>query len=323
MVYAGKAKDSAALEWAAGNLARQDWPVNNTDIQYRVSPERIKEAAVEISGAERQAEIERLLKVIQAKRQRDMVIKLRWDGDADLSLKVKEPCGSTCSFMSRQTIGGATMLPGNRAEPKSETYVASEAFSGEYAVTIDRLYGKPLGDKATIEITRYLGTPKEHTRIETVDFRLGNTLTVQLDDGRRQTAADVPPPSAVEQPKEETAQPSSMNILRQLRDMADPVVTGFEPGMKGTLGGLGAITDPKDDPRNKQRSLGNLPTYQTRVAPIFNNSFDLTAQAIISGDGTSVRLSLSPVFTGVTRTRLQPVVINPLVPSGFKPSGLN
>ena len=42
-------------------------------------------------------------KTVQGQQQRDLVIKLSWQGEADLDLKVKEPSGSVCSGAS-QTV---------------------------------------------------------------------------------------------------------------------------------------------------------------------------------------------------------------------------
>jgi hypothetical protein len=55
-------------------------------------------------------------------------------------------------------------------------------------------------------------------------------------------------------------------------------------------------------------------TYQTRVAPFFNNTIDLTAQATVSADRRYVRLSVTPMFNVVTGTQLQPMVLNPIIP---------
>ena len=88
-------------------------------------------------------------------------MRLVWQGDADLDLKVTEPTGSVCSWLNRQTVGGGTLLGDTLAEPSRETYVAAQAFSGVHKVTVDRTWGRPLGEKAKLEIVRHQGTPQE------------------------------------------------------------------------------------------------------------------------------------------------------------------
>jgi len=52
------------------------------------------------------AEAQRLAGSVEPYSQRDMVIHLTWQGDADLDLEVDEPIKSKCFFMQRQTPGG-------------------------------------------------------------------------------------------------------------------------------------------------------------------------------------------------------------------------
>jgi hypothetical protein len=311
LVYAEKSKDADALAWAAGHLARRDWPLKNQEYQNKAK-DSVRKASVLIN---RKADIERIRAAMERTLQRDLSIRLSWSGnDGSLALKVKEPTGSVCSFLDRQTIGGGVLLGGTLDQPRGETYVAAEAFPGEYTITVERIWGRPLGDKAQVEITRYKGTPREHTRVETIDFRLGNTFTFNLDHGRRTTAAEVPPPAVVEKPDALT-QFDNVEIMRQLRAMADPVSTGMEVIRGGTGVASAQVTPPATAEAQKPPMKE---TYQTRVTPYLRGgSMDLKAKAVM--DGSSVRLSLEPVFNTVTGAQIRPVVTNPLIPGGDRP----
>jgi hypothetical protein len=301
LVYAEQSKDTDAVAWAAANLARRDWPVKNQDYQLKAKQTVQKTLA----GLNRKADAERLKAALEKNQQRDLAIKLSWSGkDGSLSLRVKEPTGSVCSFLNRQTIGGGTLLGGTLDQERGETYLAAEAFPGEYTVTVDRVWGKPLGDKAQLEITLYKGTPREHTRVETIDFRLGNSTTIHLDNGRRTTAADVPPPGAIQRP-ETTAGVDTVAILRQLRDIADPVSTGIEPSFRG---GSGKPTATVSAQAEEKQPAAQQPTYQTRIAPYLTGSADM--RATVRLDGT---MTMSPLFNTTSMT-IRPVVTSPLIP---------
>jgi hypothetical protein len=173
---------------------------------------------------------------------------------------------------------------------------------------VDRVWGKALGDKAQLEITLYKGTPREHKRVETVDFRLGNTVTVHLDNGRRTTGADVPPPSAIERP-ETLPTMDTADLLRRLRDIADPMSTGIEPGFRGGSSKL-ATTEQAQPRAEEAKPAVQQPTYQTRIAPYLKGGADLRATVRI--DGT---MSISPVFNSVvSNATIRPVVTSPLIP---------
>ena len=90
LVYAGKSKDADAVAWAAGNLARRDWPAKNQDYQLKA-----KEGVAEAGNFARKADIERIQAAMERSQQRDLSIKLSWSGtDGALSLQIKEPTGS-------------------------------------------------------------------------------------------------------------------------------------------------------------------------------------------------------------------------------------
>jgi hypothetical protein len=301
LVYAQQSKDADTVAWAAANLARRDWPVKNQDYQLKAK-DAVQKTLAKVN---RKADVERLKAALEKNQQRDLSIKLSWSGkDGALSLKVKEPTGSVCSYLNRQTIGGGTLLGGTLDQERGETYVAAEAFPGEYTVTVDRVWGKPLGDKAQLEITLYKGTPREHTRLETIDFRLGNTTTIHLDHGRRTTAADVPPPGAIQRP-ELSAGVDTVAILRQLRDMADPVSTGIEAGFSGGSSKPAPAVAAQAD---EKRPAAQQPTYQTRIAPYLTGGAEM--RATVRLDGT---MTMSPLFNTTSMT-IRPVVTSPLIP---------
>ena len=304
LVYAEKTKDPDAVSWAAGNLARRDWPIKNLDYHHKAE-ESIRTLTAKM---ERKADIERIQAIMERNRQRDLSVKLSWEGDGSYSLRVKEPSGSVCSFLNRQTMGGGTLLGGTLDQERGETYIAAEAFPGQYVITVDRVWGKALGDKAQLEITRYKGTPRETTRVETIDFRLGNSFTINLDNGRRTTGADVPPPSAIEHP-ETLPSADTADLLRRLRDIADPMSTGVEPGFRGGSSKLATTEQPLPPRAENARPATVQPTYQTRIAPYLKGGADL--RATVKNDGT---LSITPVFNTVGDANIRPVVTSPLIP---------
>src|SRR5207237_1418150 len=66
-------------------------------------------------------------------------------------LYVAEPTGSVCSPLARQTVGGGTLIGDTLSNPTGETYVAAQAFPGEYTITVERVWGRPLGGKAQLK----------------------------------------------------------------------------------------------------------------------------------------------------------------------------
>src|SRR5262249_25367875 len=139
-----------------------------------------------------------LLAAVEKVKRRDLVIKLLWQGSADLDLKVNEPTGSICTPLSRQTVNGVTLLADALDNMQGETYVAAEGFSGAYTITAERIWGKSRGKKAHLKTSRPRGPGEERDQL--LPTRITPTrpkrVTVKLDNGRRKELAYVPPSSA-------------------------------------------------------------------------------------------------------------------------------
>jgi tetratricopeptide (TPR) repeat protein len=316
--YAELARDPQAMEWAAGNLLRQDWPVDNKKIQDR-AVQKIEALVKLLDQQGRKEESERLVNAIAGKRVRDLVVKLNWQGDSDLDLHVLEPTGSMCSPLHRQTIGGGVLIGDSLSDRTNETYLAADAFNGEYEIEIERIWGHPLGDKAQLKIIRHQGTPDEREELLTVELKSRHSarIKVKFDGGRRTETAYVAPPSARKKPEEPAALESPDKVFHQLRRLADPEVTGVSRGFSGGVTSQGSTVMPSQFkagksapvPANDDRTL-----YQTRVKPFVQNAMDVTAQAVISADRRYVRLSMTPVFNTMTGMQTIPIVVNPTIP---------
>jgi tetratricopeptide (TPR) repeat protein len=318
--YAELARDPQAMQWAAANLLSRDWPVENQKLHDRAL-QKIDALVKILNQQGRTDEAQRLTAALADTGKRDLVIKLNWQGDADLDLHVTEPTGSTCSPLHRQTIGGGVLIGDSLADRTSETYLAAEGFSGEYEIEVEKVWGHPLNNKAQLKIIHHLGTPEEREQLLTIELksRHSERLKVKLENGRRTEAAYVPPPQAQKKP-EDTSNVSPVNpdkVLHQLRVLADPEITGVGRSITGGVFSQGQPVLPsqlQERRVHKEIPDNDRTLYQTRVKPFVQHALDVTASAVLSADRRSLRLSLTPVFNTVTATRNAPVVVNPTIP---------
>jgi hypothetical protein len=320
--YAELAREPKAMEWAAGNLLRHDWPVENKKLHDRAL-QKIDALSQVLDQQGRKDETERLRSALGRTGVRDLIVKLVWQGDADLDLHVLEPTGSMCSALHRQTIGGGVLMGDLLIDMTSETYLAAEGFSGEYEIEIEKVWGQPLNNKAQLKIIRHQGTPEEHEELRTIELksRISDRIKVKLEKGRRTETAYVAPPSAQKKPE---ALPEAVEhpdrIFHQLRNLADPEVTGVSKAFTGGFVTQGKPILPSEIKSGK-RTTNAVPDndrtlYQTRIKPFVQNAMDVTASAVLSADRRSVRLSMTPVFNTVTAVRSTPAVVNPTIPGG-------
>ncbi|MFO0925935.1 MAG: hypothetical protein U0736_02720 [Gemmataceae bacterium] len=312
--YAEMAKDTRAMGWAVSHLLRQDWPVRNQELQ-QTALERLEALARRVD----RPDADRLRQEVAEQRRRDLVVKLLWQGEADLDLKVHEPSGSLCTPLARQTVGGGTLLADTISDGNNnETYVAAEAFSGEYVILVERIWGKPLGNKAQLKIIRHQGTPQETEQLVTLRMtsNISDPIKVTLDNGRRTETAFVPPAGAYQPLEESTAGlDSSDQVLNRLRALADPEVTEtVEKGIRGGTLSPGRVVDRPTRVTTKA-SENDRTLYQNKVTSFVSNSADLTAQAVLAADRQSIRLSLNPVYNPAAVSKPAKVV-SPIFPGG-------
>ncbi len=312
LVYADLSKDVSSMEWAARNLLRRDWPSANQDLHGKAQ-DRLKQLMAGLQQDSRRGEAERMVKNVLKSQQRDLVIRLIWQGQADLDLEVKEPVGTVCSFLQRQSPGGGVLLGDRVGDAPQESYVAAKAFSGDYQITVRRVWGQILGSRAVLEIIQHQGTPEETHRRETIVFDRIHMASFTLDNGSRTTAEYVPPTPATSVAKKSAALPSGTEVLNDLRALASGDHSRMDSSMKGATSAAG-------------NSVASVPTvraegglmYQTKLAPVSQNGVDVIAQVSMDADGNSMHVKLSPVFQGVQANAAKVGMNNPIIPGVFE-----
>ncbi|MFN4258536.1 MAG: hypothetical protein ACK4RK_04515, partial [Gemmataceae bacterium] len=310
LVYAEKAVNSEALLWAAGNLLQRDWPVDNRHLHLDAQ-DRLNYMARLLSDQRQVAEAQKLRDAAKQVQQRDLVITLIWQGEADLDLKVKEPVGTICSSLQRQTPGGGTFHGDDLQNRLREEYVAAQAFSGDYEVTVERIWGRPLGAKATLEIIRHQGSPQESRERHTLVLDNGQKLTFKLDEGRRTALASVPLTLPQRRAETQAGLSAGNRSLIKLRSLVEPEFNNIdEEKLMGGVAGSG-FEVPK--PITPTQALEHF-SYQGKVPSFVNDALDMTAKATVSADGSYVRLTLQPAFETASRLQARPVITNPVIP---------
>jgi hypothetical protein len=323
LVYAEKAKDPRAMKWAAGNLLRKDWPVDNQRLQLKAQA-KLDALARTLKAAKRKRDALQMVRAVSKLKQRDLVIRLTWgagqSGPADLDLEVKEPTNSVCSCLHRQTPGGGTLIGDTVSERNRETYVAAEAFSGEYQISLRRIWGRPLGSKAKVVIIRHQGTEDETRTEEVIRFDRKYTFKIKLKGGRRKTVAAVPPPVVHKQPPTKQGMSETTRVLTKLRDLASPEFGGGAASRtSGGIGSFGGANVPPPGAAPLNRTQPEELAFETRVSPFLLNGADLTAQASVSADRKYIRLTMNPVYQTVGAGGNGSQVNLPLIPGGTNP----
>jgi tetratricopeptide (TPR) repeat protein len=313
--YAQQGKDSKGMEWAAGKLLGQEWVTGSRAVHLKTQS-KLEELASALAEDSRHTEAARLRDLLKKARQRDVTIVLTWEdgasGPADLELEVAEPSGSVCNSQHRFTPGGGVFTGNNLGELRRATYVAAEAFSGDYVIKVRRVWGDPMASKARLQIIVHDGTDdKKRNSIVSVDLKKNEPVKFSLTDGRRISMAQVP---ALPEPTQETKEESrGTRILEKLRAVADPFYTDMPKGIQGSVGGALGV-EPRM-PVAKAKGPEQL-VYQTGISGTPGSGVNLSAQATLSADMREMHLRVQAIFQNSALPVTRPAVNVPAIPGG-------
>jgi tetratricopeptide (TPR) repeat protein len=301
LVYAEKAKDAPAMEWAAGNLLRQDWPIENQFI-HLTAQTRLTSLAQSLDKEKRATDAEKLRAALDKLKERDLVINLTWETSqepAEMELLVKESTGGTCSYEQKQTAGGGILIHGDSKSVNRISYVSAAAFDGTYDVTVRKLWGRPLFGQARLEIIRHLGTPQEDRQLEIVKIDAAKTFHIRLTGGRRTDLAVISDDNL--KPRADSKAPASVNGREALRQLLRPEMSGGAGVAGGQVPeGVGQVGREETARRSSSNSaVGAGMNYEIRE----------------SADRKTTSMVMQPVFETIQAARN--VNLN-VVPGGGK-----
>jgi tetratricopeptide (TPR) repeat protein len=293
MTLAARSDDVATLRWACPGVLAHEWPADQREIFTRAARlskttiDALEKAGHADEAAEFRARVDRALV-------RDIELELSWNGDADIDMIVEEPPGTVCSLSSPRSASGGTLLADSdaTADPANTThrerYVAAEAFPGTYRVLVRRAWGKVAADTVTATVVLYRGTDNEQRLKRQVAVRADDAMvSIEVPAGRRQEPlldAQVAQDVATQQ------QLGRAILAQQLAGMADPSAAASLSQSRGTQ----RPTGTPGMPFFRSGAVGYQPIITT--LPEGTNMF---AQAVVSADRRYVRITTTPLFSGV------------------------
>ncbi len=273
--------DTKGVEWGAVGVLTNVWQ-SGYEAQHREADNIAAVVEESLRKAGRSSDADTLKASLAAAHHRDLILKLTWNGDADLDMSVEEPNGGICSVENPFTTAGGAYTHdgyGPKAANCFEEYIAASALSGDYLVRVSLLGGEVVGRRATLTIRRYIGSPDESTKTMSIPIDGKDKIVrLSLNDGRRQALLER---NAIDQ------QVGGQVVLVNAQIAAGggggigvggsrPFVTGSSPvvGAGGAIGFQPVIT-------NIREGIG------------------FSAMAVVTGDRRYVRLSVAPFFSQV------------------------
>ena len=195
LALAKETGDEDAQKWVTIGIASGAWEGRlETDVWEEGS--RLAEELIEkMKNEGREEELAEYQKELTEALVRDLVIEVRWTGDAEIDIAVKEPVNTICWFAQPRTGAGgilrteavrASSLEEQQEGERCKVYTCPMAFTGDYDVVVSRTWGELPQGKVTVKIITGIGTDNEkvfESVLELKDDKAGFTVT--LENGRR------------------------------------------------------------------------------------------------------------------------------------------
>ncbi len=290
---AQRLNDLAAKKWAALGILSQAWTADQEEIAK--AGWHTANAILEDLRKDRPEEAKQFKAAMDEALQRDCLVMVSWTGEADIDLMVEEPSGSICSLRNLRTSAGGVMLgdgisrtgPGS-ADGYREAYVCPKGFDGTYRMLIRRVWGKVTGGKVTVEVcTRYNSDNAVYLR-KRIGLKNHEAVVVfDLKDGRRT--------EPLEQHQLVNAAVGQIDFGRQI--LAQQLAAAMDPRA------LSSLARARTDISRRANPFFFGPSavgYQPVILWLPEGA-NMSATAVISADRRYVRISPSPLFSGIAQ----------------------
>ncbi len=288
---ARKSQDPDALRWTTLAALKQAW--RHDEAGFAEEARRAAEALVltlEQEGQQEQAAA--LREEIAAAKVRDCEVTITWSGEADLDLLVQEPGGTVCSLRDPRTTSGGVLLDDasafqqTDAQTVSETYVCPEAFSGDYKFVIRPIWGDVTAGKVTVDVVTHKGAANEKALRQQLPIDKAPIMVqFQLDEGRRNVALD----------EQLVARSIEKQVAVNRSILAQSLETNASDNLADQLAASRLLAAQALLNSRFRTAVGFRPV----VTPLPEGT-TLSASAVISADRRYVRITPSPLFSGVT-----------------------
>lgn len=299
---AQRLNDLDGIQWATVGVLGQAWPDDQAEIWRNAY--RVAAATLETLRAEkRTADADAYKTLLDQALERDVIVRVRWTGDAEVDLVIEEPAGTVCSYRNPRTTSGGVILGDTAAqsdprnsEGRSEFYVCPKGFDGNYRMLVRRVWGKLATDKVTVEVyTHYMGSQSAPERKQIPLGKDDALVTFELKNGRRTQ------PLAEQQLANAKAGQAAIGreiLAQQLAAVNNPAALSNLLASRGSLANGGVLGGGGGGAINPFFAGGAV-GYQPVIITLPEGAM-MGVTAVVSHDRRYVRITPTPFFSGVS-----------------------
>lgn len=177
--------------WAYCGTLKYVWQDNFEELHAQVE-EELQRLEVSLLDANKPELASKVREALQTAKIRDLRIRLKWTGDADIDLSIIEPNGNVCSYKNSLTANGGMLIrQGDGGKDllqnglSTEEYVCVEALSGDYRIKVNYISGRVNTGRAVLDVIRHEASPDQQKQSVTIEIGERNAdIPLLLKTGR-------------------------------------------------------------------------------------------------------------------------------------------
>ena len=291
-----KATDNLeGMKWASLGILGQAWPKEHTSV-WQAGLGVSRQVLDQLRKEKRDKEAVEFEAAIAGVMQRDCVVVVSYTGDAEIDVLVGEPSGTMCSLRNSRTTAGGILLSDDTTQVgrdgfggHCQAYVCPRGFDGTYKVLLRRIWGNITTGKVNVEVVTHCNTNKAISVSKKISMAKDEALVVfDLKNGRRTESLQ----------EQQVASAVTNHAALSQAILAQQISAATDSGAVENLvlsrarSALAATTNSNG---TVQSAVGYQPVIITLPA---GAQFQVTA--VISADRRYVRVTPSPVFSGIS-----------------------
>jgi len=310
---AQRLNNTDAIKWSSLGVLRQAWPNKERAVQD-TALHAAGALLDQLKGAKKLKEAAAFESELKTALERDCLVKVTWNGDADVDLLVEEPSGTVCSFRNPRTVAGGVMLGDSAARASnaatrsvSEVYVCPQAFSGNYRMLLRRVWGKVAAGKVTVDVYTHFGAKQQQHRRRQIPIGDSDAMVLfDVPEGRRKE------PLAQQQVANAAVGQVQLNQAILSQQLGGLSSQGAASKLGLSRAGLaGAFNGPL-----VRGAVGYQPVIISLPA-----GANMTATGVISADRRYVRITALPLFSQIGQVTTFNIASGSQSTQGAPPAG--
>jgi tetratricopeptide (TPR) repeat protein len=294
-------RDAEGIQWATVGILSKAWQNDQKEIWQQALYAANDTLQKLRKGRDTRKQAKDFERALDKAVERDVLVRVRWTGGADIDLLVEEPSGTVCSLRNPRTSAGGVLMGDGFSDAArnphgayEEVYVCPQGFKGTYRVLVRRVWGKVTAGKVHVEVIKHYRGSRPEQLSKSIPLKDDEALVVfDLEEGQRT--------EPLKDHQLATAAQTQIALSRQI--LSRQLAAAEDPRAAGRLAVSRRANAASPNPGSLAFRGPNAAGYQPVIITLPEGA-NLAATAVVSADRRYIRITTVPLFSGIAEVNV-------------------